>query len=157
MKPATIHQIKTDLATTSSKELMAVVLRLAKHKKENKELISYLLFDASDEKFYIEQVKKSVDEIFEDLNINHVYYAKKTIRKALKMLDKYIRFSGKPSTETELRIYYCELIQASNIPLFRSQVLLNLYNRQIIKIDKAMSKMHEDEQFDFKERLNRVR
>ncbi len=157
MKPATIHQIKTDLGTINSKDLMAIVLRLAKHKKENKELISYLLFDASDENFYIEQVKKSVDEIFSDLNINHVYYAKKTIRKALKMIDKYIRFSGKPLTETELRIYFCELIQNSGITLFRSRVLLNIFNGQIKKIDKSMSKMHEDEQFDFQGRLENIR
>ncbi len=157
MKPATISQIKADLQNVPPKDLIAIILRLSKYKVENKELVSYLLFDAEDESFYVEQIKISMDELFKEINTDHLYYAKKGIRKTLRRIDKYIRYSSKPITETELRIYFCEKLQASKIPIYLSQVLLNLYNSQLKKIDKAMSKMHEDEQFDFINRIEQIK
>jgi len=157
MKAATVHQIKSHLKLRTAQEMATIILRLAVHKKENKELLSYLLFEAQDENYYIDQIKSMLSISFSEINSNNLYYAKKGIRKSLKLIDKHIRFSKKPLTETELRIYFCELIQESGIPIYRSRVLLNLFNNQIKKIDKAMAKMHEDEQFDFMERLERIR
>ena len=157
MKAATVHQIKAHLKLRSAQELSALILRLAVHKKENKELLSYLLFDAQDEDYYIAQIKAKMDIAFSEINKTNLYFAKKGIRKVLKMIDKHIRFSKIALTETELRIYFCELIQSSRIPIHRSRVLLNLFNNQIKKIDKSMAKMHVDVQFDFLERLENIR
>jgi hypothetical protein len=53
MKPATISQLKQELKNRSSDELLKLCLDLTKYKKENKELLSYLLFEESDEQTYI--------------------------------------------------------------------------------------------------------
>jgi len=42
MHPASVKEIKTGLEQLTHKELVAACLRLAKFKKENKELLSYL-------------------------------------------------------------------------------------------------------------------
>ena len=49
LKPASISQLKQVLRSHSPEELAEFCLRLARYKKENKELLTYLLFDADDE------------------------------------------------------------------------------------------------------------
>ncbi|MDO9156299.1 MAG: hypothetical protein Q7U17_05460, partial [Sediminibacterium sp.] len=56
MKAASVHEIKQALLSNSSKELAELCLRLAKFKKENKELLTYLLFEAHNEEAYIAEV-----------------------------------------------------------------------------------------------------
>ena len=63
MKAATIHEIKQELSTVKPGELVELCLRLGKFKKENKELLTYLLFEAHDEQGYIQGVKKEMDEL----------------------------------------------------------------------------------------------
>ena len=53
MRAATIQEIKQELATVKPAQLMSLCLRLAKFKKENKELLTYLLFEAGDEAGYL--------------------------------------------------------------------------------------------------------
>ncbi len=49
MKAATVKQIKDELKHHSQEELIDLCLHLSKFKKENKELLSYLLYDANNE------------------------------------------------------------------------------------------------------------
>ena len=49
MKTASIQELKQELQATSQTKLLDLCLRLAKFKKENKELLTYLLFEAHDE------------------------------------------------------------------------------------------------------------
>ena len=49
MKAATIQEIKLELSETSPAKLKQLCLHLAKFKKENKELLTYLLFESHDE------------------------------------------------------------------------------------------------------------
>ena len=102
MEIAPISQIKKELASLPPEELGNLVLRLAKFKKENKELLSYLLFEAFDEQEYIKQAKDEINLDFLSLNRSSYYLAKKTLRKSLRTTNKYIRFSGKKETEIEL-------------------------------------------------------
>ena len=60
MKPVTIKKIKDELHYKSSLELIELCLKLSKFKKENKELLSYLLFDAEDEVTYIYNVNEYI-------------------------------------------------------------------------------------------------
>ena len=64
MKAATVKQIKDELSERSPKELLEYCLRLSKFKKENKELLTYLLFEASDEESFIHSIKNEMDEQF---------------------------------------------------------------------------------------------
>ena len=56
MKASTVHEIKTELNHLKSDDLVELVLRLSKFKKENKELLTYLLFEAHDEQGFIKSV-----------------------------------------------------------------------------------------------------
>jgi hypothetical protein len=52
MKAASIHELKKELLHLDEKSLVATCLRLARYKKDNKELMTYLLFEAHDEEGY---------------------------------------------------------------------------------------------------------
>ena len=68
MKAATVKELKNELRECSPQELLQICLRLSKFKKENKELLTYLLFEASDEEGYIKNVKKELTEQFGKIN-----------------------------------------------------------------------------------------
>ena len=58
MKASSIAQIKKELQFNDKEELIEIVLRLGKYKVENKELLSYLLFESHDEEGYINKIKE---------------------------------------------------------------------------------------------------
>ncbi len=153
MEIASISHIKKELNNLPAEEIQAIVLRLAKYKKENKELLSYLLFDAWNETEYIRQVKEEIDLEFKSLNHSSFYLAKKTIRKVLRTTKKYIRFSGKKETEIELLLYFCKKLKQSKLNYKSSRVVFNLYLTQVKRIQKVISMLHEDLQYDFREEL----
>ncbi|MDD3526892.1 MAG: hypothetical protein PHX39_08070 [Bacteroidales bacterium] len=74
LKPANISQLKHALKSYSPEELMEFCLRMARFKKENKELLTYLLFDADDEPAYILLVKQEVDRQFTEINTSSIYF-----------------------------------------------------------------------------------
>ncbi len=149
MKAASLSDIKKELATKDADELNDLCLRLAKYKKDNKELLTYLLYEASDENAYVENVKSDMDEMFVDVRKENLYYAKKNLRKILRMVNKQVRYSGIRQTELELRIHFCATLKASGIRFHSSQVLVNLYQQQLKKIHAALTKLPEDLQYDY--------
>lgn len=149
MKPVTINELKKELAGLSSRKILDVCLRLAKYKMENKELLTYLLFESTDEEEYKNKVKEEIDLQFESINKTNIYFIKKGVRKGLCIANKHIRYSGNKQTETELLIYFCRKIEGLNIAARKSVALSNLYDRQIQRIRKAMKSLHEDLQYDF--------
>jgi hypothetical protein len=156
MKAASLNELKQELRSLSPQEMLELCMKLAKYKKENKELLTYLLFEASDEPAYIRNVKELIDEQFLELNRSHIYLAKKTLRKVLRTTHKYIKYSQSKSTEVELLIYYCRKFRNSGIRYRSYPVLSNMYDRQIEKIRKSLSSLHEDLQYDFKEDIREL-
>ncbi len=151
METASLSEIKKELKTIAPEQLQELCLKLAKYKKENKELLNYLLFEAINEQAFIQNVKDEIDEQFKQLNKNSFYLAKKTLRKVLKTTDKYIKFSGSKETEIELLIYFCQKMKKSGLSLRSSRVVLNMYERRVERIKKVLSMLHEDLQFDYEE------
>jgi len=156
VKSHTLPEIQKELGTLEKKELLDLCIRLAKHKKENKELLSYLLFDVNDEKEYLEKVKKEIDELFHDVNRKTAYTTKKGLQKVVRNLNKLIKNSSKKESELDLRIYFCKKVKAARINLDSSKIISNLYYREIEKIKVAFSKLHEDLQYDYKEDLEKL-
>ncbi len=154
MKAATIHDIKHELIQLSPSKLTDICLRLSRFKKENKELISYLLFEAGDENGYVQSVKIEMDELFETVNKSNLYLAKKTLRKILRTANKHIRYMSSKPAETELLIYFCRKMKAMGLPLHKNTVLANLYKNQVGKIEKLINGLHEDLQHDYTTQLN---
>ena len=156
MQSATVHQIKKELELLGPNRLLELCLRLAKFKKENKELLTYLIFEAADEEHFKSLIKEELEKQVKDAQKSNIYYTKKSLRKVLRYLDKVIRISGEKETETELRLYFISQIKLNRIPIHRSKVLSNLFEGQIKKIKTAMSKLHEDLQYDYEIELNEI-
>ena len=68
MKAVTIKQLKDELTHKSASELKELCLHLSRFKKENKELLTYLLFESHDEDAYIQSIKDQMDVHFLEIN-----------------------------------------------------------------------------------------
>ena len=156
MKPASISTLRKELDLLPTKELAQLCLRLAKYSKDNKELLSYLIFDAGDEEGFIQSVKVQLKAQFEEINTSNMFYVRKSVRKILKITNKYIRYSGHKQTEVELLLFFCQTLNASGIKFKRVTSLNNLYQNQVIKVKKAVATLHEDLQFDYQKEIEKL-
>ncbi|MCB9232844.1 MAG: hypothetical protein H6581_14325 [Bacteroidia bacterium] len=157
MKTATLHEIKKELNQLSQEEVIEHFLRVVKFKKENKELLTYLLFESSYEEGFIAQVKAEMDQGFAEINLSSFYFVKKTVRKILRTVKKYSRYSGNKQTEVELLLHFCRKM-AEKWAFFGENVTLTLiYERQLGVISKLVSSLHEDLQYDYTEELKELR
>ncbi len=153
MKAATIHELKLELANTPAEQLTELCIRLAKFKKENKELLTYLLFESFDEHAYIEHIKTDMLQQFEDINTTSLYFVKKSLRKILRTLNKYIRYTGSAETEAHLLLFFCTTLKNSAIPIKKNPVIKNMFQHQLKKISKTIATMHEDLQYEYVKEL----
>jgi hypothetical protein len=146
---ATLAEIKKELQGADADVLQTLCLRLAKYKKENKELLGYLLFESQNEPSYVRQIKEDIDLQFEELKDRNLYIVKKMLRKILRYTNRHIKYSTNDETDLELRIYFCEKVKAAKIPLATSTTLFNLYQGQLKKINGIVTKLPEDLQSDY--------
>lgn len=156
MKAAGIHEIKQELKTLNATELLEVCLRLARAKKENKELLTFILFEEHDIDAYISHLKKETAEAFPHVNTHNLYFLKKNLRKILSWLNKHLRFAGSKAAEAEVLLYFCTCLHQYKIPYNNSTALQNLYHAQLKKIRAAIATLHEDLQHDFTRQLNEL-
>jgi hypothetical protein len=157
MNTASIYEIKKELGALDPDQVQALCMRLAKFKKDNKELLSYLLFKAHDEQAFVDEVKRETEEQFKALSNYNVYYIKRSVRRILRLVNKQIKYSGLPTTEVVLRIYFCKQMKLFSIPMQKSTVLTNLYQQQLKKINSALNKMEEDLRFDYQAEIEEIR
>ena len=153
MKAASISELKKALAKRDQGEMLDALLRLARFKSENKELLTYLLFEAQNEEAYAVGVCDEVDEMFASINKSTMYFARKGIRKVIRRMEKFIRYSGHKETELEIRIHFCKRLKKSGIRYEKTRVTYNMFQSQLKKIEKAMSKLHEDIQNEYRREL----
>lgn len=149
MRSASVHEIKQELLTLPAADLTELCLRLAKYKKENKELLTYLLFEAHDEAGYVQSIKKEVDEQFAQINHSNLYFVKKTLRKILRNINTHLRYTGSAQVTVDLLIYFCQSVKESGIPIEKNPIIANLYKGQVQKINKSLLSLHEDLQYDY--------
>jgi len=153
MKAASLKEIKTELNSLPPDQLVELCVHLTKYKKENKELFTYLLFEADDESAYVQAVKDEINVQFKEVNRNNSYLAKKTIRKILRIANKYTKFSGNRQTEIEVLIHFCLQLKKVGISMPINSTIGNIYLRQFQKIHKLLATLHEDLQADFADQL----
>lgn len=157
MKAASAAEIKQRLKDLDKKDLAELCLRLSRYKKENKELLTFLLFEADDLPRYIATANETIDETFATVNTASVYFAKKGIRKALRLANKYIRYAGDKTVEIEILLHYCTAFQGLKLDWERSQLLAKIYQNQIKKIGAAIGALHEDLQYEYRPSLERLK
>lgn len=149
MKAVSVITIKKELQHLSVVEIQELCLRLSRFKKENKELLTYLLFESHNESGYIESVKSYMDDEFESINTDSYFYIRKSVRKILRNVKKYIRYSQIKETEVELLLYFCEKLRDFSPSINNSLQLKNMLNRQILLVKKIVATFHEDLQYDY--------
>lgn len=149
MKAAGVKELKEALKHKSPKELTEICLRLSKFKKDNKELLTYILFEEENEQAYVELIKEELILAFEEVNRASFYLIKKSIRKILRELKKQIRYSGKKETEVELLIFFCAQMLAFKPSLKRSTTMMNIFDKQLEIAGKKVKYLHEDLQRDY--------
>jgi hypothetical protein len=155
MKIFSVNEIKKELEKRDSAELLSFCMRLIKFKKENKELLSFLLFESADIATYINNVKQETDDAFDKINKTNIYFIKKSVRKILRTLNRHIRFISLREAEAELLIHFCNCFPLYSIPVNQSRQLSNLYLAQIKKIDAAISALHPDLQYDLRRQIKK--
>ena len=149
MKTATLRELKIELNHRSPSELLDLCLRLSKFKKENKELLTYLLFESSNEHAYIDSIKREIEREFEVINTKSYFYIRKSVRKILRNTKKYIRYSKNKETEVELLLFFCYELKNMSPTINGNLTLQNIFKRQILLIKKVVSTLHEDLQYDY--------
>lgn len=157
MKSGTLSEIKKELQELEPSRLAELCISLAKYKKENKELLDYLLFESHDKPGFVTQVKQEMDLLFSELHPDmNLYYAKKILRKILRITNKYIKYIGDKAIAVELHIYYCRKLIESRLPIEKSARLVNLKTAEIKKIKTLLIALHPDLQYDYIKELEEL-
>jgi hypothetical protein len=154
MKAVTVKELSRELQNLTPKELRDLCLILSRFKKENKELLTYLLFESSDEDLYVKNVKIEIDRMIEEVNKKSYYFIKKGLRRILQITKKHIRYSRNKKTEIELLIYYCTKLQNFTPSIKKNKALSSLYDRQIDTIIEKLNALHEDLRYDYEPELD---
>ena len=155
MKPAGTKQIKEELKSLSQKEVVELCLRLVRFKKENKELLSYVLFDSSDRQGYMDVIKHDIEEAFAVLPSSR-YFIQKGLRSMLKDITKYSRYIGEKEAEAELRLHFCRTMKLYGKASHKHQATMSIYTSQLDKIQSLIHDLHEDVQYDIQKELNEL-
>lgn len=158
MKAASIVLIRKELQHLSTEELRLACIRMAQHTKENKELLTYLLFEAQNEAAYIQKVQELLSEEFKNIDRGSRRLTKKRIRRILKSVKKYAKFSKNKETEIQLLLWFCKNLSISMREInFQDRMMDSLYDRQIDRVLSLMKGMHEDVQFDYQIALDKLK
>ena len=143
-----LQDIKKEIQHLPNEQLTELCLRLVRYKKENKELLAYLLFEAANEQAFVEKVKGEAGFMLSQLP-SHSYQAAKSVRKVLRLISKYTKFIASKPAEIDLLISFCHhYLQYINRNTSYKPMRLILV-RQVQKINAQIKKLHEDLQFDY--------
>ena len=148
-----LQQIKKELQHLPQEQLAELCLRLVRYKKENKELLAYLLFEAHNEQDFIESVKAEAGFMFSQLPAQS-YFTAKGLRKILKLITKYTKFIGSKPAEIELLLSFCKGYLQYVIRQTSYKPIRLIFIRQLEKVKTAIGKLHEDLQFDYSQEYN---
>ena len=157
MKSTALQDLKKELQELPPKELVELCIALSKYKKDNKEYLGYLLFEAHNKSAFIAEVKAGVDEHFAELqNQPNLYYVKKGLRKQLRLLTKYSKYVNDKTLTAELLIYFCKKLKHSGIPFHKNKLIVNMYALQLKRITALVNSFHEDLQADYQRDLEEI-
>ena len=156
MKAVTVRELRKELEILSPKELRELCLRLSRFKKENKELLTYILFESYDEASFIESVKEEIDQQYEEINKKTTWFIKKGLRRILLNIKRNARYSQKKETEVELRIHFCRKLKKFTPSINKNARLMKIYDSQIDIIIKTISILHEDLRYDYETELKEL-
>ncbi|WP_419800739.1 hypothetical protein [Mucilaginibacter sp.] len=140
--------LKKELQHLNAAEIAALCLRMARFKKENKELLTYLLFKADDPEAFVQQYKEEMDKQFKQLP-GKSFHAVKTLRKIALLMNNQIKYSGLETVKVELLLHFCHNYIEQVYYHSSYKPLHNVFYRFAEKTKAAIQKMQEDLQYDY--------
>jgi len=155
MKPSSIDDIKKELQQQSPKKVLELLLKLARFKKENKELLTYLLFEAGDEAGYVESVKLEIDGLLTGIGDIPYSAAKKVLRKVPRLINKQIRYMGSKSAAVELHLHFAQKLKQLGSPAGKA-VPEKMLLQQLARIEKHLPSLDEDLRHDYQKQLEDI-
>jgi len=157
IKPASLSLIKKELQQYHPDTLRDIILRLSKLKTENKELLSYLLFDSQDLGTYIADVKVEIDNLLDEAIKKPSYKMFKDVKKIVTSITRVSRYTGFKETQAELLVYLCKKLIDKKC-MSRSFIALNrLFEKQLDKVENMLQYVHEDLRSDYSEEIRILR
>ena len=155
MDTASIKQLKDTLSTLGREELIGLLLHMVKFKKENKELLTFLLFEADDLDAYVHEITLLIKDEFENYRLKTAYYKRKGCRRVLRMLKKYIKYAADKEVEVRLLLAYVSMVAESK-SFINDRVIQKIALRQLLLAEKSIVKLHEDLQYEYKLELEEL-
>lgn len=157
MKSATVNELRKELKESDPDLVRELCLKLIKYKKENKELATYVLFEAHDEQAYVKNVTDEIGTLFHDIpRGGNAYYIKKTLRKILRFANRQIKYSGNKVSELDIRIFICQQMNEARVPKNPGTVIGNMYDQQLKKITTIFDDIEEDLQADYSRQVEEI-
>lgn len=156
MQTASITEIKRALQYSESDNRLEFLLRLARFKKENKELLHYLLFEAEDENRFIERVNSDISTGLESIPVTTPYREKKAVQAVLRLANRQIKYSGKPATKVEILLHFCRELKGFRAYTKGNTQIVKTFESQLKKIESEIPKLHPDLQYDYEVALKKV-
>ena len=155
MDTASIKQLKDTLSTLGREELTGLLLRMVKFKKENKELLTFLLYEAGDLDAYVYETSQEIKDEFENYRLKTAYYKRKGCRRILRILKKYIKYAADKEVEVRLLLAYVSMVAESKT-FITDRVIQKIAFRQLLLAEKSLVKLHEDLQYEYKLELEEL-
>ncbi|HPI54577.1 MAG TPA: hypothetical protein PLU10_07770 [Chitinophagaceae bacterium] len=145
--------IRKEMSSLSHKEISELCIRLIRYKKENKELADYFLFEKHQEHSYLLSAKSEIQSLFGNIQTLQPYLVKKSIRKIIRLAERYSKYAANPIIFLEL---YLEIMQQmrEHFPQWNQlEPLVKIAQSLEKKSMRLLPKLHEDLQFDYNARL----
>jgi hypothetical protein len=157
VKAAGLAEIKKELQELSKTELLDLCLALAKYKKDNKEYLGYLLFEAHDKSAFANEIRRIIDHEMGELRKQpNLYFVKKGLRRVLRIVNRYCKYISDKALEADLHIYFCTRLKESGIPFHKEKRIVNLYAAELKKINTLVGSLHEDVRADYRGSIERL-
>lgn len=157
MKIASLAEIRKELSFLNEKELKDLILDLSKFSTDNKAFLFFKLFERENPRLFIEMVKDEIELEFAKANTKHYHFAKKSAQAIRRKLNKNLKLNKDKSVQIELILFFCEKLKLYGYLSFRHPVIENLFAIQIKRIEKLISGLHEDLQYDYQNQLEELK
>jgi hypothetical protein len=157
MKIASLAEIKKELSHLSEIELKNLIIDLSKFSTENKSYLFFKLYGRDNPGLYVEMVQEELEIEFVKANTRHYHFAKKSIQAIRRKLNKYLKLSKDKTAQIELILFFCEKMRLYGFMEFNHPVINNLYTLQISKVEKLISGLHEDLQYDYEFQIEELK